>query len=122
MRFPERTVRGNLWELSFKISQLLNALKKKSFYFSNIVLEECVLESVIINLRMVWAVLCGSILCLLLIPITAQCPQAEKLIKAAVMLLHQKLDFFLLKCRHTYTPLEVLLGLITLSTFQVSST
>lgn len=61
------------------------------------------LESVIINLRKVWAVLCGSILCLLHVPITAECPQAEKLVKAAVMLLHQELDFCLLKRRHIYT-------------------
>lgn len=60
------------------------------------------LEAGIINLGMVWAVLCGIILCLPHIPIAAQCPQAEKLIKAAVVLLHQELDFCLLKWRHVY--------------------
>lgn len=74
------------------------------------------LEAVIIKLRMVWAVLCGSIPCLPHIPITAQCPQAEKLIKAAVMLLHQELDFCLLKWRHTYT-LESTFGLDNLVHF-----
>lgn len=79
-------------------------------------------KAVIINMGMVWAVVCGSILCLPHIPITAQCLQAEKLIKTAVMLLHQELDFCLLKWTHIYIPLEVLWGLITLSTFGVCST